>query len=312
MYVDDLEHALHQLLFGLIEDTFDEIRAGRCSRIEVIARRDSSFTIADDGADNPIPYERMHDDHIRERSRDRVGRRCSPWTGYRGGLIIDGNAIAVNALSSRLISEIRKDGVLYRQECARGLPVSALASVPEQGTGTTITFTADRQILPEARELAFDEIVPRLRDVAYVYRGLRIALHDERTERTIELMKPRGIACLVEDLNASATTSSDVVEIRGGTDRVGVDIALQRTHDVEERIVCFANGRRTPEGGTHLDGLRAGLKRAHGSSLDGLTAVVSVQCVDPRFTMHYARLVSPEVTEIVAEAVERHHRDRHA
>jgi DNA gyrase subunit B len=303
---------LRRLVCSVIDDAVADRRSD-CSRIDVRVHADNSITVVDDGRDNVVGMEELVAFRTHARP-DRIVSRCTPWTGYMGGMFIDGGAIVANALSEHLRFEIHDNGKAFAQEYEKGRPVTELAErTVADGRRTSITFRPDPEVFATI-DVSFEQIADRLRDLAFVHRGLRATLHDDRADREVVFTFPDGIASCLSGLTAGATALSEVIKfsaVAGSREGVDVDIAMQWTDRPSESIVCFANSKRNRLGGTHAQGFLRALKEtakrngvAARQLLAGLTAVISIRFFDPMFSnAGYDQLRSPDVEAVVAAVV---------
>jgi DNA gyrase subunit B len=313
---------LHHLVWEVVDNSVDEALAGRCSHIEVTLLQDGGVRIGDDGSGIPV------DLHEKEgRSALEVvltvlhagGKFDSQAYAVSGGLHGVGISV-VNALSSRLVAEVERDGGRFRQEFSRGLPLGEVERVGDSDggrTGTTITFWPDEEIF-ESLEFHVDTIIRRLRDTSFLTAGLRIHLADERptddpdeaaSERRWEFHAPGGLRDFVDHIRATKAKEGLHPTIHFEAEEIGphgaqsVEVAVQWINDYNDAILSFANTINTHEGGTHEEGFRTavtsvinrwakdkGLLRSKevdsltGDDLrSGLVAIVSVKVGDPQF-----------------------------
>lgn len=317
MYVGDPEdgRGLHNLVEFLIEDALD----AECSRIAVTLHADRSVTVEDNGRDQPVRLDQLSS--LRRHEGAAATRRRSPWTGYTGGLMVAGG-IVVTAMSDWLELEVCGDGTTYHQRCIEGAPVSEHERADHRSArGTWITFHPDPQLFRKVLELSFDQVEARLRDLAHLHRGLQTRLVDERTGRVVEFLSERGIEDYVSELTANEAAISDVIAISGEHEGVTVEVAMQWTQARNPRLLCFTNSIWNAGGGTHLAGFfravttvfetigRSSTSNA-GAAIDearlreGLTAVISVRCPEPRYSdAQKDVLVAPDVEVAVATVV---------
>jgi DNA gyrase subunit B len=300
---------LHHLVYEVVDNSVDEALAGRADRIEVTLHPDNSVTISDNGSG--IPVDVMADQGLPAvtvvLTKLHAGGKFGG-EGYKvsGGLHGVGVSV-VNALSEWLKVEVRRDGKIYRQEFARGEPVTALKvegkTARRSDTGTTITFLPDAEIFEEI-EFEWETLVQRLRETAFLTRGLLICLVDERAggER-IEFRYEGGIRDFVAYVNqAKEPIHKHIVYFEGESEQGNVEVAMQWNTKYVESVYSFANNINTHEGGTHLSGFNAALTRtlnkyARDQNLlkekednlegddtrEGLAAVVSVKLLNPQF-----------------------------
>ncbi|MBM4146145.1 MAG: DNA topoisomerase (ATP-hydrolyzing) subunit B [Nitrospira sp.] len=296
---------LHHLAYEVVDNSVDESLAGFCKNVDVIIHLDGSCTVIDDGRGIPT------DIHTEEgRSAAEVvltelhagGKFESKAYRISGGLHGVGVSV-VNALSEWLDVEIKQNGTVYQQHYERGNPTGPLTVVGKtKGRGTKITFKPDSEVF-EILEFSWDILSQRLRELAFLNRGLKIALSDERTEKNQVFHYSGGIISFVEHLNKNKTPiHPKPVYISGEKEDIIVEIALQYNDGYAENLYTFANNINTREGGTHLIGFKSALTRtvnsyATSSGLlkdskeglsgddirEGLTAVINVKLMNPQF-----------------------------
>jgi DNA gyrase subunit B len=296
---------LHHLVYEVVDNSVDESLAGYCKNIDVTIHLDGSCTVIDDG--RGIPTE-IHRDEGRSAAEVVLtelhagGKFESKAYRISGGLHGVGVSV-VNALSEWLDVEIKQNGSVYQQHYERGVPTAPLAVVGKtKGRGTKITFKPDSEIF-EILDFSWDILSQRLRELAFLNRGLRISLSDERTEKKQVFQYSGGIMSFVEHLNKNKTPiHPKPVYITGEKEDIIVEIALQYNDGYSETIYTFANNINTREGGTHLIGFKSALTRtvnsyATASGLlkdsketlsgddirEGLVAVINVKLMNPQF-----------------------------
>ncbi len=306
MYIGDTsERGLHHLVYEIVDNSIDESLAGQCDRIQITIHIDNSVTVVDNGRGIPVDLHATEKLPAAEVVLTRLhagGKFDKGAYKVSGGLHGVGLSV-VNALAEHLEVEIKRDGKVYQQEYERGVP---LAPLKEMGTsterGTRITFKPDATVF-ETVDLSFDLLSQRLRELAFLNRGLRILIEDERHDKKHEFYYEGGIVSFVEHLNRVKTAvHSKVIYLHGDKDGTDVEIALQWNDSYTETVFSFANNINTSEGGTHLSGFKAALTRtinnyAAGSNLlkkdednlqgddvrEGLTGVISVKVPEPQF-----------------------------
>jgi DNA gyrase subunit B len=322
---------LHHLVYEIVDNSVDEALAGHCDSVRVVLHPDNSCSVADDG--RGIPVETMAKEG---RPAAEVvltvlhaGGKFGDGGGYKvsGGLHGVGVSV-VNALSERLHLEIRREGHVWSQDYERGKPQTDLTAGEEtKEHGTTITFLPDLEIFEEI-EFDFQTLAERLRETAFLTRGLRIELIDERgATNSVSFQYEGGIEDFVRHLNGNKDElHRKVIFFEGDDDDAGeVEVAMQWNASYQESIFSFANNINTHEGGTHLSGFRAALTRtlnayARNKGLlkekddnlagedvrEGLTAVISVKLHDPQFEgQTKTKLGNPPVKGLVEETVNR-------
>jgi DNA gyrase subunit B len=322
---------LHHLVYEVVDNSVDEAIAGHAKRVTVTLHPDNSCTVVDDG--RGIPVERHP--KLRKPAAEVVlttlhaGGKFGDGGGYKvsGGLHGVGVSV-VNALSERLDLEVWRDGAVWTQSYERGKPIAKFKKGRAvKTTGTTITFKPDMEIFGDEIEFDFDTLAERLRETAFLTRGLRVELIDERgAGRQVEFLYKGGIADFVKHLNESKDPlHRKIIYLEGETDEGQVEVAMQWNSSYQESTFSFANNINTHEGGTHLSGFRAALTRtlnaiARNRNLlkekdenlsgedvrEGLTAVVSVKLADPQFEgQTKTKLGNPPIEGLVKEIVNR-------
>jgi DNA gyrase subunit B len=320
---------LHHLVYEVVDNSVDEALAGRNDRIEVVLHPDNSVTVRDWGSG--IPVDVMADQGLPALTvvltKLHAGGKFGG-EGYKvsGGLHGVGVSV-VNALSERLVAEVRRDGKIYRQEFARGEPTSdvEVAGKSEEGeTGTLISFLPDADVFEEL-DLSAETLAQRLRETAFLTRGLRIVLVDERAEgERYEFKYDGGIRDFVTHINeAKEPIHKRTVYFENASDEGAVEIAMQWNSSYVESVFSFANNINTHEGGSHLSGFKGALtgtlnKYARDKGLlkekeenlegedvrEGLAAVISVKLRDPQFEgQTKTKLGNPWVRGLVEQTV---------
>ena len=301
---------LHHLVYEVVDNSVDEALAGRNDRIEVTLHPDNSVTVRDNGSG--IPVDQMTDQGMSALTvvltkLHAGGKFGGEDAAYKvsGGLHGVGVSV-VNALSEWLIAEVRRDGKVYRQEFTRGAPigdVEVVGQTDKGDTGTTIMFLPDAEIFDEV-EYSADTLQQRLRETAFLTRGLRIVLTDERAGgETVEFHYEGGIRDFVAHVNSTKDgIHKHIVYFEGENEKGQVEVAMQWNGSYQESVYTFANNINTHEGGSHLSGFNAALTRTlnkvardmgllkekeenlEGDDVrEGLAAVVSVKLQDPQF-----------------------------
>jgi DNA gyrase subunit B len=305
MYIGDTaERGLHHLVFEVVDNSIDEAMGGFCSHVGVVIHLDGSVTVEDDGRGIPVethPTEGVSAAEVVLTKLHAGGKFDTGAYKVSGGLHGVGVSV-VNALSETLAVEIKRNKKVYEQRFQRGVPDAPLAEI---GTttqrGTKVTFKPDAQIF-ETRDFSFDILSQRLRELAFLNRGIRIVIEDRRTDKRHEFEYKGGIDEFVQHLNRAKTPiHGNVISLSGTREDVEVDAALQWNEGYAESIFAFANNINTIEGGTHLSGFRAALTRTinfyastkgmvkGGEALqgedvrEGLTAIISVKLAHPQF-----------------------------
>ena len=298
---------LHHLVYEVVDNSVDEALAGNCSAVSIIIHPDNSVTVADDGRGIPVAV-------MAKEKRPAVevvltvlhaGGKFGESGAYKvsGGLHGVGVSV-VNALSERLDVEIKRDGFSWTQSYERGKPLQDLKKgAATRETGTTITFWPDADIF-ESLDFDFNTLEERMRDTAFLTRGLRITLVDERGEgHRAEFRYEGGIVDFVSFLNRNKEPiHKKVISFEGESVEGAVEVAMQWNSSYQESVFSFANNINTHEGGAHLSGFRSALTSAlnkyardkgvlkekdenlQGEDVrEGLTAVISAKLTDPQF-----------------------------
>jgi DNA gyrase subunit B len=319
---------LHHLVYEVVDNSVDEALAGHCNNVEVTIHPDNSITVVDDGRGIPVAT-------MEKEGRPAVevvltvlhaGGKFGEG-GYKvsGGLHGVGVSV-VNALSEGLHVEVGRDGFKWTQDFVRGVPQGDLAKgEPTNDTGTTITFLPDAEIF-ETLDFDFATLEQRLRETAFLTRGLRIGIEDERGEgnREATFHYEGGIEDFVAYLNENKDPiQRKVVFFEGESDEGAVEVALQWNASYQESVFSFANNINTHEGGSHLSGFRSALTRTlnryareigelkekdenlSGEDVrEGLTAVISAKLADPQFEgQTKTKLGNPGMEGFVASVV---------
>jgi len=301
---------LHHLVYEIVDNAVDESLAGFCDHIDVIIEKDNSITVADNGRGVPVDI------------NHKTGRPAIELVytvlhaggkfgggGYKvsGGLHGVGGSV-VNALSESMEVYVKRDGHIYNQKYSRGAilcDLTVIGDCPENETGTKVHFKPDAEIFQESQKFEFDTLKARLREMAFLTKGLKIVLRDEREgiEQELTFHYEGGIKEFVEYLNKSKTSLYDkIVYCEGTKDDVYVEVAFQHNDGFNEVVDTFVNNIKTPEGGMHLTGFRNAMTKTFndyaksnkilkdsdqplsGDDIrEGLTAIVSVKIEDPQF-----------------------------
>ena len=308
MYIGSTgEIGLHHIVYEVVDNSIDEALAGYCDTVEVTIHLDNSITVIDNGRGIPV-------DEIKKEKRSAAevvmtklhagGKFDSNAYKVSGGLHGVGVS-CVNFLSEKLHLEIWRDGKTYEQEYARGIPVARLNQTGKtRKRGTKITFKPDAQIFTETI-FSFDKLSERLREKAFLNKGIRITIKDEREdpERSHEFYYKGGIAEFVKHLNKNKSTLHDKpIYFEKEGESLSIEVAIQYNDGYDEKVYSFANNINTVDGGTHLSGFRSAFTRtinayAQSSGLaknfkgsltgddvrEGLVAVISVKLPQPQF-----------------------------
>jgi DNA gyrase subunit B len=314
MYIGSTtENGLHHLVYEVVDNSVDEALAGFCDRVDVTIHIDNSLTVVDNGRGIPVDMHEEEGVSAAEVVMTKLhagGKFDSKSYRVSGGLHGVGVS-CVNALSEILQLEIWRDGYTWEQEYQKGIPKAPLAKAGKAGkkTGTKITFKPDSTIM-DATEFNFDTLAQRLRELAFLNKGLTITLTDERVEpaKQHEFLYSGGIAEFIKHLNrGKAVLHEKPIYFEGDRElpnggSLAMEVALQYNDGYSENVFSFANNINTVDGGSHLSGFRSALTRtinAYGQQAglfkdvkeglsgddvrEGLTAVVSVKLPQPQF-----------------------------
>ncbi|MGP1673820.1 MAG: DNA topoisomerase (ATP-hydrolyzing) subunit B, partial [Candidatus Limnocylindrales bacterium] len=327
MYIGSTdERGLHHLVWEVVDNSIDEAMAGHATTILVTLRKDGTVVVRDDGRGVPVGKHSTGKDALEVVHTVLHAGGKFGGGGYKvsGGLHGVGVSV-VNALSEWMRVETARDGSVWSQEYARGKPTSSVKKEGPQGTrrGTLTMFRADPEMF-ETTDYSFETISQRLRESAYLTKGVWITLIDERVDRERSFYFEGGLQSFVRHLNRNkeALHSRPIyVERKEGS--TAVEVALQYNDTYTENVLAFANNINTPDGGSHVTGFRAaltsslndwarraGILKDNDSNLsgddvrEGLTAVISVKLTDPQFEgQTKAKLGNPEVKGQVQTAV---------
>jgi DNA gyrase subunit B len=327
MYIGDTgERGLHHLVYEVVDNSIDEALAGFCKRIDVAIHVDNSVTVIDDGRGIPVDMHKTEKKPAVEvvltilHAGGKFDKKSYTVSGGLHGV----GVTCVNALSEWLEVEVKRDSKVHHMRFKRGKTASKLEVIGKaKGTGTKITFKADSEIFPVI-EYKYDILANRLRELAFLNRGLEIALKDERTNKQ-ELFKFNGgIEEFIKHINrAKEPLHPKVIYVSKEKDGIAAEVALQYNEGYNESVYSYANNINTIEGGTHLSGFRSALTKAinqyarsnnlfkekdpnlSGDDLrEGLTAVISVKVPNPQFEgQTKTKLGNGEVDGIVSSIV---------
>jgi DNA gyrase subunit B len=322
MYIGSTDiHGLHHLVYEAVDNAIDEALAGFCTKIIVIVHKDNSVSITDNGRGIPVDIHPKFNKPAVEIVMTKLhagGKFDKKTYKVSGGL--HGVGISVtNALSKEFTVEVKRNGKIYQQKYEKGKPLTELKITGESSeTGTKITFTPDNEIIT-ATEFNFDTLASRLRELAFLNKGLNIVIFDERNNKKHDFLYEGGIISFVEFLNKNKSPLHKVVYFQKEKNGTQVEIALQYNTAYQENIFTFANNINTHDGGTHLAGFKTALTRAmnnysekknHGTKLssddvrEGITAVVSVKLQEPQFEgQTKAKLGNSEIKGLVDSVV---------
>jgi DNA gyrase subunit B len=335
MYIGSTdERGLHHLVYEVVDNSIDEALAGYCDQIDVVLLPGDRLRVTDNGRGIPVDIMEKYGKPALEIVLTvlHAGGKFDHGAYKVSGGLHGVGVSCVNALSATLEAVVRRDGGVFRQRFVRGVPAGPMERIGEAeagDSGTTIEFAADEEIFPE-RRFSWDTLVSRLRELAFLNRGLKITLKDERSEekRSDQYHYEGGIVEFVRHLNKARTPiHPDPVAFEVGVgdekNRVVVDVAMQYTDGYTENIHSFVNNINTHEGGTHLIGFKAALTRTindwgrrnkmfkpdepvlDGEDVrEGITAILSCKIPDPQFEgQTKTRLGNSEVKGIVEQVI---------
>ncbi|MCD1261790.1 DNA topoisomerase (ATP-hydrolyzing) subunit B [Paenibacillus athensensis] len=307
MYIGSTSsRGLHHLVWEVVDNSIDEALAGFCTKIDVIVHKDNSITVIDNGRGIPVG----ENEKLKRSTLEVVltvlhagGKFGGEGYKVSGGLHGVGVSV-VNALSERLTVQVKRQGFIHQQEYRRGIPQYDVKIVGEtEDTGTQTTFKPDPEIFTETTEYDYDVLQARIRELAFLNKGIEINLTDERTDVSNSYMYEGGIVSFVEYLNRNREAVNQTpIYVEGSRDNIQVEIALQYNDSYSENIYSFANNINTHEGGTHESGFKSALTRIlndyarksnqlkeSDSNLsgddvrEGLAAIISVKIPEPQF-----------------------------
>ncbi len=331
MYIGGTDlRALHHMVYEVVDNAVDEALAGFCDRIDITIHPDNSVTVEDNGRGIPVD---IHPQVKRPALEVVMTRLHAGGKFGGGGYKVSGGlhgvgVSAVNALSEWLEVVVKRDGKIWRQRYERGRPVTDVEVIGKMGkkerTGTRVTFLRDPEIF-DVLEYRYDILAQRFREIAFLTRGVHIRFVDERRTPPVEtnFYFEGGIATFVRYLNKTRKPIHEPVYVEKQVNDVIVEAAIQYTEEYVESVYAFANTINTPDGGTHLTGLRSAITRtlndyARKNGLlkddepnftgedtrEGLTAIISVKLPDPQFeSQTKVKLLNAEVRNIVESVV---------
>ncbi|MEM0330603.1 MAG: DNA topoisomerase (ATP-hydrolyzing) subunit B [Archaeoglobaceae archaeon] len=291
---------LHHLLWEVVDNSVDEAMAGFCKNIKVTLHKDGSASVEDDGRGIPVDLHETGKPALevvmtKLHAGGKFGNKVYRVSGGLHGVGVS----VVNALSEWLDVWVKRDGKIYYQRYERGNPKTEIKVVGESSdTGTIVRFKPDEEIF-EVTEFNYEIVSQRLKEIAYLCKGLRITLIDERTGKQEEYHFDDGILGLIRHMNRKKKTFHEPIYIENSKNGILIEVAIQFVDSEVETIMAFANNIKNEEGGTHVIGFRAGLTRAineygrknikkfetiAGAEIrEGLTAVISVKVPNPQF-----------------------------
>ncbi len=329
MYIGSTDqHGLHHLVYEITYNSIDEAMAGCCTRITVTLQQDDTVTVEDNGRGIPVDIHPATKISALETVMTvlHAGAKFGGKTYQVSGGLHGVGASVVNALSEHLEIIVRRDGKKYCQQYKKGIPQGAVHEIGEAtgtGTGTTITFLADKEIFSEM-DYNFDTLCERMREMAYLNKGLEICLIDKHKDREKTFYSEGGITGFVRHLNHNRTVRHrQPIYISRQINHTIIEAALQYNDGFTDNTLCFANCVNTIDGGTHLTGFRSALTRvlndhAHKNRLlkegesnlvgddvrEGITAVISVKLAEPQFEgQTKSKLGNIEIKSLVESVV---------
>ncbi|KRO66583.1 MAG: DNA topoisomerase IV subunit B [Cryomorphaceae bacterium BACL21 MAG-121220-bin10] len=334
MYIGDIGvRGLHHLVYEVIDNSIDEALAGHCDTIEVWINTDNSVTVKDNGRGIPVDLHKKEGVSALEVVMTKIGAGGKfDKDSYKVSGGLHGVGVScVNALSERLRAVVYRDGKIWEQEYERGkslYPVRSIGETTERGT--LVTFTPDAEIFKQTREYNYDTLASRLRELAYLNKGIVIYLTDQReTDESGEHPREKfhseeGLKEFIKYLDSNRVPLiADVIFMEGEKNDIPVEVAMIYNTSFSENLHSYVNNINTHEGGTHLSGFRRGLtttlkKYADASGLldklkfeisgddfrEGLTAIISVKVAEPQFEgQTKTKLGNRDVTAAVSQAV---------
>lgn len=307
MYIGDVStKGLHHLVYEAVDNSVDECMAGYCKNISVTIHKDNSITVLDDGRGIPVDIHKTQKKPALEvvlTTLHSGGKFDNRTYKVAGGLHGVGVSV-VNALSEWLEAEVYRDGKVHHQRFERGKTASKLSVIGKSKlTGTKIVFRPDKEIFKAGIEFSYDILANRLRELAFLNKGLCITLNDERTDKENIFQFSGGISSFVEHLNKNKNIlHKKVISFEKEKEGIYAEVALQYNDGYAENIFSFANNINTIDGGTHLSGFKSALTRCinkycasknlikeqdppiQGEDVrEGLTAIISVKLPSPQF-----------------------------
>ncbi len=303
MYIGDTtSHGLHHLVYEILDNSIDEAMAGYCNKIKVIINMDESITVEDNGRGVPVD---KHKD-LKKSALEVImtvlhaGGKFDHSTYKVSGGLHGVGASVVNALSKWCEVEVYRNGYVYFQRYERGFPTAPVKKLRKiKSTGTKTVFLADNEIFPKVK-YSFDTLAIHMRELAFLNKGLRLIIEDERNGNTEEFYYKGGLIEFIKYLDQSRTALHKPIYVSGQREGVDVEIAFEYNDSYSDNIFSYCNNVNTIEGGTHLSGFKSALTRTlnnygnknnllkniqlQGDDVrEGITAVISVKVSEPQF-----------------------------
>ncbi len=326
MYIGDTgKRGLHHLVFEVVDNSIDEVMGGFCDKIDVIIHADESITVKDNGRGIPVDmHEKLQKPAVEVvmttlHAGGKFDHRVYKVSGGLHGVGVS----VVNGLSEWLEVEVKRDGNIHHQQYKKGKAASKVKVLGKtKTTGTSVTFRPDEEIFKETTIFSFDILSVRLRELAFLNKGVKISIKDERTEKEEAFFYEGGIVSFVEHMSKNKQPlHSKIIHLEKEKDDVILEIAMQYNEGYSENIYTFVNNISTTEGGTHLTGFKSALTRtiknygktrglvkgedvSGDDTREGMTAVISVKIPNPQFEgQTKTKLGNSEVEGIVEAAV---------
>ena len=334
MYIGDVGvRGLHHLVYEVIDNSIDEALAGHCNKIHVYINEDNSITVQDDGRGIPVGMHKKEGVSALEVVMTKIGAGGKfDKDSYKVSGGLHGVGVScVNALSDHLKATVFREGKIWEQEYERGKSLYPVKQVGETDKrGTEVTFTPDKSIFQQTTEYNYDTLAARLRELAYLNKGITVILTDKRnfddegTAVTETFHSTEGLSEFVKYLDSTREQlTANIISIEGEKNGIPVEVAMVYNTSYSENLHSYVNNINTHEGGTHLSGFRRGLtgtlkKYADSSGLlknlkfeiagddfrEGLTAIISVKVQEPQFEgQTKTKLGNREVSAAVSQAV---------